>query len=48
MDRIQSTRTFFYTDILASTERNYSTVKKAILEYKKDWLSLENKKGQTK
>jgi len=48
MDRNQSTRTFFYTDILASTERNYSTVKKAILEYKKDWLPLENTKGQTK
>lgn len=48
MDRNQSTRTFFYTDILATTERNYSTVKKAILEYKKDWLSLENTNGQIK
>ncbi|WP_197055433.1 FkbM family methyltransferase [Gillisia sp. Hel_I_29] len=48
MDRNQSTRTFFYTDILAATERNHSTVKKAMLEYKKDWLPLENTKEQTK
>lgn len=48
MERNQSTRTFFYTDILASTEKNYSTVKKAILEYKKDWLSIESPKVQIK
>ncbi len=48
MDKNQSTRTFFYTDILASTEKNYSTVKKAILEYKKDWLSIESPKAQIK
>lgn len=48
MDKNQSTRTFFYTDILASTERNYSTAKKAILEYKKNWLTEKNTKGQTK
>lgn len=48
MDRNQSTRTFFYTDILASTEKNYSIVKKAILEYKKDLLSIESPKVQIK
>lgn len=48
MDRNQSTRTFFYTDILASTEKNFSTVKKAILEYKRDWLYIENLKTQIK
>lgn len=48
MDKNQSTRTFFYTDILACTERNNSIVKKAILEYKMDWLHLDNIKRQTK
>lgn len=48
MDRNQSTRTYFYTDILASTEKNYSTVKNAISEYKKEWLSIERPKAQTK
>lgn len=45
MDRNQSTRTFYYTDILASTEKNHSIVKRAILEFKKDWLSKESPKA---
>lgn len=34
------TRTFNYTDILASTEKNYTLVLKAINEYKRDWINI--------
>lgn len=33
------TRTFYYTDILAATEKNHSIVKQAIDEYKASWIN---------
>lgn len=38
MKKHNCTRTFFYTDILASTEKNHLLVKKAINEYKMKWI----------
>jgi FkbM family methyltransferase len=39
MKKHNCTRTFYYTDILASTERNHILVKKAINEYKVKWIN---------
>lgn len=39
MAKHNCTRTVYYTDILATTERNYSIVKKAIAEYRKEWIN---------
>lgn len=33
------TRTFYYTDILASTEKNAFIVRNAIMEYKNEWIN---------
>ena len=42
MDQNKSTRTIYYTDILATTEKNYAIVKKTIDDYKKDWINRED------
>ena len=39
MRKYNCTRTFYYTDILATTEKNLSIVKNAINEYRKDWIN---------
>jgi hypothetical protein len=39
MEKHGCTRTFYYTDILATTEKNYLVVKKAIHEYKTHWIN---------
>jgi FkbM family methyltransferase len=39
MDQGKSTRTFYYTDILASTDKNYYIVKNAINEYKSYYIN---------
>ncbi|UEG50420.1 FkbM family methyltransferase [Ferruginibacter lapsinanis] len=39
MKKNNCTRTIYYTDILAVTEKNHSFVKNAILEYKKAWIN---------
>ncbi|NQU86992.1 MAG: FkbM family methyltransferase, partial [Mariniphaga sp.] len=39
MKKYNCTRTIYYTDILASTERNSICVKKAIDEYKAEWIN---------
>lgn len=39
MEKYGCTRSFFYTDILATTEKNYFIVKNAINEYKKEWIN---------
>jgi FkbM family methyltransferase len=39
MKKHNCTRTFYYTDVLASTERNQILVKKAINEYKMEWIN---------
>jgi len=38
MEKHGCTRTFYYTDILAATEKNYLIVKDAINEYKTEWI----------
>lgn len=37
MDKHDCTRTFYYTDVLASTKKNLTIVKDAIDEYKSEW-----------
>ncbi len=39
MEKHGCTRTFYYTDILAATEKNYLIVKDAINEYKTAWIN---------
>jgi len=39
MEKHNCTRTFYYTDILASTEKDHTLVKKAINEYKMEWIN---------
>ncbi|MBN2425706.1 MAG: FkbM family methyltransferase [Calditrichaceae bacterium] len=39
MKKYNCTRTIYYTDILASTEKNSIFVKKAIDEYKSEWIN---------
>ncbi len=39
MDKYGCTRSFHYTNILATTEKNYLTVKNAINEYKIQWIN---------
>ena len=39
MEKYGCTRTFSYTDILATTEKNYLVVKNAINEYKTEWIN---------
>jgi len=39
MRKHSCTKTFAYTDILASTEKNYISVKNAINEYKSEWIN---------
>lgn len=39
MEKCGCTRTFYYTDILAATEKNYLAVKNAINEYKTEWIN---------
>lgn len=39
MRKFNCTRTFYYTDVLAATEKNISIVKNAIAEYRKDWIN---------
>jgi FkbM family methyltransferase len=39
MDKYKCTRSFYYTDILATTEKNRSSVEKAIEEYRKEWIN---------
>jgi len=38
MQKLNCTRTFYYADILASTEKNHFRVLNAIAEYKKEWI----------
>jgi FkbM family methyltransferase len=38
MKKFQSTRTFYYTDILAATEKNRMVVEKAIADYRQNWI----------
>lgn len=40
IDNLNLTRTFYYTDILASTNKYSSSLESAIFEYKKKYLSL--------
>ncbi len=39
MEKNGQSRTFYYTDVLASTKKNFDKVKVAIEEYKKDWIN---------
>ena len=39
MKKSDCTRTLYYTDILATTEKNYCLVKQAIDEYKSSWIN---------
>jgi FkbM family methyltransferase len=39
MRKHNCTRTFHYTDVLASTEKNHNLVKKAINEYRREWIN---------
>ena len=43
MNRHSCSRTFFYTDILASTKENYSKVKMALADYKSNWIFRSSK-----
>ena len=38
MEKNNCTRSLYYTDVLASTRKNHSTIKKAISEYKKEFI----------
>ncbi|MFD2834229.1 FkbM family methyltransferase [Gramella sp. AN32] len=46
MDMGDSTRTFFYTDILATTEKNFSKTQLAITNFKKDWINKTSKNSK--
>ncbi|MFC1755523.1 hypothetical protein ACFL96_19385, partial [Thermoproteota archaeon] len=38
MNKFNCTRTLYYVDILASTERNHLLVKAAVEQYKREWI----------
>lgn len=46
MDRGASTRTFYYTDILAATEKNRSRAQLAVSNFKKDWINKTSKDSE--
>lgn len=39
MKKHNCTRTLYYTDILASTEKNFALIQKAVAEYKAEWIN---------
>jgi hypothetical protein len=39
MQKHRCTRTFYYTDILPTTDRNNILVEKAVNEYKMEWIN---------
>ncbi len=39
MHKYRCTRTFYYTDILASTDKNHSMVQRAVDDYKLNWIN---------
>jgi FkbM family methyltransferase len=39
MEKNGQSRTFYYTDVLASTDKNFDKVKMAIEEYKNEWIN---------
>jgi len=38
MEKNNCTRSLYYTDVLASTKKNHLIIKKAISEYKKEFI----------
>jgi len=43
MEKLNCTRTLYYTDILACTEKDRMKLESAIVEYKNEWINMPEK-----